>query len=63
MTTEVFIIRNKDFSKPLDVDVPDADRASRDYGSERVQFFKNCQLVGEATLTPSQEPVCVPFNF
>jgi len=66
MTTEVFIVRNKGFSKPLNVDVPDADRASRDYGSGRVQFvqfFKNCQLVGEVTLAPSQEVVCVPLNF
>jgi|HubBroStandDraft_5_1064220.scaffolds.fasta_scaffold01051_16 hypothetical protein len=63
MTTEVFIVRNKGFSKPLDVDVPDADRASRDYGSGRVQFFKNSELVGEVTLAPSQEVVCVPLNF
>jgi hypothetical protein len=63
MTTEAFIVRNKGFSKPLDVDVPDADWASHDYGSGRVQFFKNCELVGEIALAPSQELVCVPLNF
>jgi hypothetical protein len=60
MTTEVFIVRKKRFSKPLHVF--DADRASRDYGSGKVQLFKNCELVDEVTLSPSQELVCVPLN-
>jgi hypothetical protein len=39
-----------------------ADWASRDYGTGRVEFFKNRQLVDIVTLTTSQTLLAAPIN-
>lgn len=39
-----------------------ADWASRDYGTGRVEFYKNRQLVDVVTLKPSQTLLAAPIS-
>jgi hypothetical protein len=59
MTTKsVFIVRDKNSSVPSDV--CRAERASHDHGTGTVEFFRNCQLIKQITLKPSEELDSVP---
>jgi hypothetical protein len=62
MTMKWIAIRNEDGSVSFPL-VHAADWASRDYGTGRVELFKNGRPVGEITLKLSQELITIPFNF
>lgn len=57
----VVAVYNENASVPFAVF--DADWASRDYGTGRVEFFKNRQLVDVVMLKPSQTLLAAPINF
>jgi hypothetical protein len=60
MRHELILAYNEGASVPFAVF--DVDRASRDYGTGRVELFKDGQLVDVITLEPSQFLRVAPIN-
>jgi hypothetical protein len=60
MKPEIILAYNEGASVPFAMF--DVDRASRDYGTGRVELFKDGQLVDVITLTPSQFIFVAPIN-
>jgi len=60
MKSEVILAYNEGAGRPFAVF--DVDRASRAYGTGRVELFKDGQLVDVITLSPSQYLRVTPIN-